>query len=159
MRRSAWPRSSSQLRAYALRKLKSRSYHGPMGAVIQSATYKLNNVCNAGSLPRGRLWGLSSGMDVHNDQSQLEYTTRCVSSQDIFSISCASKCRIHEEREKNCVSCRNKARVRLFIGCTVSMRYAALHLERPIAWPGGHTGAGDSMHSACLRRKGRTAAA
>lgn len=28
---------------------KSRSYHSPMGTVIQSAIYKLNNVCNAGN--------------------------------------------------------------------------------------------------------------
>ena len=31
-----------------------------MGTVIQSATYKLNNVCNAGSLPQDKPGGLPS---------------------------------------------------------------------------------------------------
>lgn len=37
-----------------------------MGTVIQSATYKLNNVCNAGSLPRGRLFSLSYVTDIYD---------------------------------------------------------------------------------------------
>ena len=104
-----------------------------MGTVIQSATYKLNNVCNAGSLPRGRLRGLSSGTDVHNNQLQLEYTTRYADSQDIFSISCASRRHIREQHENNLYLMQKQSPGAAFYRVYGIHARAALHLEKSIA--------------------------
>ena len=46
-----------------------------MGAVIQSAAYKLNYMCNAGSLPQGRLSSLSSIRTRTTINYALDYTT------------------------------------------------------------------------------------
>ena len=130
-----------------------------MGTVIQSATYKLNNVCNAGSLPRGRFWGLSSDTDVHNNQLQLEYTTRYADSQDIFSISCAFLCVTMQKSEIFGPPCRNGNGMRLFIRCKALFSDAPPHLEKSTACSGSHTGVGDSVRFAHLRRKCCIAAA